>query len=119
MVPESEAFVIPLFVQAVMFGSYLATLVHCLRWIVYDDEGWKVRKKVNWGMLAITLFVFLSSTTNLGISLQMTLGFFSNGDVLTLNKLSIANVCSFKIHCACLVPDNLFSHRLRSSLLRY
>jgi hypothetical protein len=96
MVPESEAFVIPLFVQAIMFGSYMASLVHCLRWLVYDDEGWTMRKKINWGMLIITIVVFLFTAANLGISLQMTLGFFSNEDLLTLNKLSISNVCSPK-----------------------
>ena len=94
MVPESEAFVIPLFVQSVMFGSYVATLVHCLRWLLFDDEGWKMREKINWGMLIITILVFLFSTANLGISLQMTIGFFLGSDLLALNKMSIANVCT-------------------------
>ncbi|KIL66577.1 hypothetical protein M378DRAFT_123733 [Amanita muscaria Koide BX008] len=73
MVTDIEAKVIALAVQAIMFGLYLATLAHCLRWLVYEDEGWKLRprNRINWVMLGLTLAIFAFSTADLSISLRM------------------------------------------------
>ena len=42
-----------LFTQAALYGIYVATLIHCLRWLVYTDEGWKQRDRVNKLMLIV------------------------------------------------------------------
>jgi len=57
----------------VLFGLYLATLGHCLRWLLYEDQGWQLRKRVNWLMLSVTVMVFLLSSTDLGVTLRMTI----------------------------------------------
>ncbi|KIL60804.1 hypothetical protein M378DRAFT_130387 [Amanita muscaria Koide BX008] len=60
-------------IQSVLFGLYLATLGHCVRWLLYDDQGWKLRKQVNWLILSITIVVFLLSSADLGVTLRMTI----------------------------------------------
>ena len=61
-----------LFLQALLYGFYLATLFHCLRWLVYTDDGWKLRagSKINKLMLVVTVLLFFLSTINLGLSIR-------------------------------------------------
>ena len=61
-----------LFILCVLYGIYVATLVSCLRWLLYEDEGWKLRKKVVRPILAVTLLVFACLTAYLSISFQVT-----------------------------------------------
>jgi hypothetical protein len=65
--------VIEVLVQVVLYGLNIASLVFCLRCIVWDDKEWKLCSKINWPLITITLPVFLFSTVNFGISLHMTL----------------------------------------------
>ncbi|KIL60085.1 hypothetical protein M378DRAFT_130858 [Amanita muscaria Koide BX008] len=51
MIGLAEGDVVSIFVQAILFGLYLASLAHCLRWQLVDDEGWRLRTKINWAML--------------------------------------------------------------------
>ena len=56
--------VICIFVIGILFGLYLASFAHCLRWLIFQDGGWKIRKKINWVMLGITTYLSLYSTAN-------------------------------------------------------
>ena len=58
------------FVQTLLYGIYVTTLAHCLRWLLLDDGGWKLRKKINWSMLIISILLFLLSTTDLALTLK-------------------------------------------------
>ena len=49
-------------VSFLFFGFYLTTLFHCLRWLVFADEGWKIRNKISWTMLTITLTICILGT---------------------------------------------------------
>jgi hypothetical protein len=60
-----QAFIVGAIVQALLYGLYLATLAHCLRWLLFDDEGWSRRKDINWRMLVIAVVIFLFSTAYL------------------------------------------------------
>ena len=57
-----------LFTQAALYGLYVATLIHCLRWLVFTDEGWKQRDKVNKLTLITAILIFVCSTVNLVLS---------------------------------------------------
>ena len=58
------------FVQAIMYGMYATTFVHCLRWLLFDDEGWKLRQRINWSLLVASILLFLLSTTDLALTLK-------------------------------------------------
>jgi hypothetical protein len=64
MNPE-QAYTIAVTIQALLYGLYVATLAHCLRWLLFDDDGWSHRKDINWRMLIITVIIFLFSTASL------------------------------------------------------
>ncbi|KAM6492264.1 hypothetical protein JOM56_011988 [Amanita muscaria] len=51
-------------VTAMLFGLYLASFAHCVRWLLFEDEGWRVRKKVNRSLVATTLVIFFLSTVS-------------------------------------------------------
>ena len=65
---------IPLFSQAIMYGLYVGTFAHCLRWLLFDDEDWNIWKKINWTMLTIGVALFIFMTLNLWTALQLTVG---------------------------------------------
>lgn len=92
MIPDNEAAVIAMFVQAVLYGIYISTLAFCLRWLLYADEGWRRRKKTNWSILTITILVAVFSTTNLGISLQLTIVYVMDGNTKATDVLGAINV---------------------------
>ena len=69
-----EESIIPLFTQAIMYGLYVGTSVHCLRWLLFDDTDWNVRKKINWPMLTIAILLFILMTINLWAMLQLMVG---------------------------------------------
>ena len=62
-----------LFAQPVLYGIYIATLISCLRWLLFEDEGWELRKKVKWPILTVTLLVWASMTADLAILLSMAI----------------------------------------------
>ncbi|KDR83251.1 hypothetical protein GALMADRAFT_134735 [Galerina marginata CBS 339.88] len=63
------------FVFIMIYGIYFSTLLQCLRWLLFTDEGWTLRrrKEVKWPMLAATLLLFSFSFTNLILQLRGTL----------------------------------------------
>ncbi|KAF9557008.1 hypothetical protein CPC08DRAFT_710733 [Agrocybe pediades] len=56
-------------------GVYLCTLVACIRWLVYTDEGWKIRKRIDKTLLGATLSIFFFSS--LHTTLAVTTTFFN------------------------------------------
>ncbi|KAM6492172.1 hypothetical protein JOM56_011896 [Amanita muscaria] len=50
------------FLQPTIFiGLYFASFIHCVRWLLFEDEGWRLRKKINWMLVTTTLLVFFFS----------------------------------------------------------
>ncbi|KAM6501659.1 hypothetical protein JOM56_001636 [Amanita muscaria] len=62
---HKEAFLVAIFVQSILYGVYVATLLHCLGWLLFTKEGWR---KVNWPMLVIPMNLFALETTGLGLN---------------------------------------------------
>ena len=68
-----QSFMIVSIIQALLYGLYVVTLVHCLRWLLYSDEGWSYREDINWPMLTIAVVIFLLSTASLVVVLYTAL----------------------------------------------
>jgi hypothetical protein len=73
MYPASVVSLIALFTEAAFYGLYVASLIHCLRWLVFTDDGWKQRDRINKLMLITTILIFLLSTLNLAFTLPFQL----------------------------------------------
>ncbi|KIL63676.1 hypothetical protein M378DRAFT_11952 [Amanita muscaria Koide BX008] len=102
-------FVIALFVQTLMYGFYVTTLVHCLRWLFYDDKGWKLREKINWAMATITVLVFMFFTIDLALTLQITVGSLENWGKPLLDRINVVTIMIENI--TILIVDAVLIHR--------
>jgi hypothetical protein len=71
-----------MFTLAVLYGFYVATLIHCLRWLAYTNDGWKLRDRVDNKLILITtILIFSLSTVYFVLMLPIELsrlGHFSN-----------------------------------------
>ena len=90
-----ELYFFSLIVQAILYGTYLPTFVYCLRWLVYDDNGWYMRERIHWPMLTASIAIFLLSTTHLGLLFWSTFGPAAQLDVPQLYKLDAIGVCMY------------------------
>ena len=86
----SKTGLIFLFLQAVFYGLYIATLLHCLRWLIFTDGGWKPRDRVNKLMLTSSVLIFLLSTMNLGSVLPVE--FYILGNIASLSTAGLVIV---------------------------
>ena len=75
---ERKTVLIELFIQAILFGLYLATLVHYLRWLVFADEGWKSREKINKPMLIVAILLFALTFVAFAIMVKWELLYILN-----------------------------------------
>ncbi|PPQ96834.1 hypothetical protein CVT26_006003 [Gymnopilus dilepis] len=64
--------VLALFLAALATGVYLVTLFYCLRWLLFTDDGWRLRKKVHKTMLGGTLAIFVLSSIHLSLAAEGT-----------------------------------------------
>ena len=89
-----EAAVVVLLVQAILCGVYISTLIHCLRWLIFADEGWKYRTRINWPMLIVTIVVSILSTIALvlNVTLESRVMRFGVGDPDTLSNEGLVRV---------------------------
>lgn len=46
------------FAGTIAFGVYFATLLSCYRWLLFADEGWKLRKVINWPLVVAAFLIF-------------------------------------------------------------
>jgi len=81
MLVDPKTILIELLMQAIFGGLYFASLLHCLRWLVFADEGWKWREKVNRPMLIITILVFALTTLEFAVIVKWEL-YYVRGDTL-------------------------------------
>ena len=94
MYTNPEIFLISLFTQATLYGLYVATLIHSLRWLIYADDGWKQRDGVNKLMLIATVVIFLLSTVNLAMFLPLQFCFM--GALTNLTTVEVINVRRYR-----------------------
>jgi hypothetical protein len=80
---DRTAVLIELFIQAILFGLYLATLVHYFRWLMFADEGWKYREKINKPMLVVSTLLFVLTTVAFLIMVKWEVLYISNDSDMT------------------------------------
>src|ERR1700759_655198 len=83
-----------LFTQAVFYGLYVVTLIHCLRWLVYTDDGWEQWNRINKLMLITTVLIFLLSTVNLVLLLPFQF-FVDDSNVWSVAE-EVLSVCGYR-----------------------
>ena len=71
--PLLKSYVTALIVRSILYGLYFTSLVHCLRWLLFEDRDRKLRAHIDWRLVSITMFIFFFLTTALGITSQITL----------------------------------------------
>ncbi|KAF9446498.1 hypothetical protein P691DRAFT_803873 [Macrolepiota fuliginosa MF-IS2] len=60
---------IPILLTASLtFGVSLCTLGHCVRWLIYSDEGWSFRKRIHWVSVVISFLIFSLNVVSLGLT---------------------------------------------------
>ena len=88
-----EADVSALFVEAVFYGVYLSTLLHCLRLLVYAHDEWKPLQLINWPLLALALAIWATSSLDLALSFRRSIariqGHYSAPTFLWSNTLMV------------------------------
>ncbi|KAF5352619.1 hypothetical protein D9756_006195 [Leucocoprinus leucothites] len=63
-----------IFTSAFMGGLYITSVAFCYRWLFFADEGWKLRKGVNWMIVIATSIIFLLNVADLVIFLRQIMG---------------------------------------------
>ncbi|KIL61473.1 hypothetical protein M378DRAFT_82541 [Amanita muscaria Koide BX008] len=107
MLTLSQRLIVTAIAEALLYGIYVATFIRCLRWLIFTDEGWKLRGKIPGPSLTMTfatIFFFLASTTNLITSLQYLLGFLRNDEKFEnwyMREIGMANYLS---SCGLILP---------------
>ncbi|SRR6266550_2035078 len=87
---ETEAAFVSVVILAIMNGIHLVTFLLCLRWQIYSDVDWKIRKDISWSMIIVTILVFALSVTNLGICLgSFLLAMHGNNDLVLTGVLAV------------------------------
>ncbi|KIL59660.1 hypothetical protein M378DRAFT_1067629 [Amanita muscaria Koide BX008] len=92
---DSQPYLTAAMLQAFLYALYLVSLVHALRWLLYEEEGWtlKSRDQVNWLLLTITLSVFMFSTVDVVLEVLLQLIAGSTSDTsLIVYQLGIASL---------------------------
>jgi hypothetical protein len=90
---DPKTFIVSVFIEAMLCGFYATTFVLCLRWLVFTDEGWKLRprRQVNSPMLILAVLVFALQTVDFVISCQTVIASVT-GDSLIVARLSVGVV---------------------------
>ncbi|KAM6499027.1 hypothetical protein JOM56_004535 [Amanita muscaria] len=62
------------FTQSILYGLYIPTFAGCLRWLMFENEGWKLRpcKQMTWAYIIIAILVFAVSTADVLIGFWLT-----------------------------------------------
>jgi hypothetical protein len=57
------------FVTSVLYGLYLYTFFRCLYVLTRSRSGWKGYSDIKWGLVAVTLALFVNGTFNISLGL--------------------------------------------------
>ncbi|KAJ3563081.1 hypothetical protein NP233_g9171 [Leucocoprinus birnbaumii] len=58
------------FTTAFAAGIYVTSSTFCYRWLLFADEGWSLRKRVNWMIVSATTVIFLLNLVYPVVSLR-------------------------------------------------
>lgn len=89
---DIQSAIVALFVQSIMYGLYVASTGHVLRWLLFDGEGWRlrpVRDRPMFLMLSMSILLFLLSTADLVTSVILTIEPESTKGYYDINTVNI------------------------------
>ncbi|KIL63023.1 hypothetical protein M378DRAFT_80336 [Amanita muscaria Koide BX008] len=90
---DAQSYLVAVFTQALLYGIYIATLIQCFRWLIFSDEGWKLREKTNSLMVFAVIFIFVTSTIYLVTSLQYEINEYTRAEDWNQYGTVMAMVC--------------------------
>ncbi|KAF9443759.1 hypothetical protein P691DRAFT_678874 [Macrolepiota fuliginosa MF-IS2] len=61
------------FTAALAFGLYFSTFLSCCRWLLFSDEGWRVRRDIKWPTVTVTVLIFGCNIIYLSWALHWTM----------------------------------------------
>lgn len=110
MIPLCEALLVANFVQAILYGLYIATFILCIQWLIFVDEGWQVRslQKIPWPTLTLVILLFIFSTVNLGTSSWIVLS-ENCGQGVIIHKLGM--IKSVMESASLIITDGVLIYR--------
>lgn len=76
---------IALFIAALFTGVYFCTFCSCIRWMVFTDDGWRIRKHIRKGILAATLAIAVFSTTHTVLAVTTSVAIVRQAESPTLS----------------------------------
>jgi hypothetical protein len=83
---DRKSLLILLIVQAILCGLFIATFTHCLRWLMFADEGWKYRKTMKWPMSIVTIIISTLALTTLGLTVKMEFRYLRGNTYVALSE---------------------------------
>ncbi|KIL61444.1 hypothetical protein M378DRAFT_855503 [Amanita muscaria Koide BX008] len=101
----------PSFMAAILFGLYLASFAHCVRWLLFEDEGWKVRKKVNRVLATTTLLVFFLSTVSISTTAALETPFSGTHAPAYFSAVTILSSTALIHFSILIIIDGVLIHR--------
>jgi len=107
---ETEAAFVSVAILAIMNGIHFVTFLLCLRWQIYSDVDWKIRKGISWSMIVITILIFALSVTNLGICLGSFLFAMHGNSDLVLTGI-LAAFQDAVITLGSIIADGVLTYR--------
>ena len=81
------------FVASVLYGLYLYTFFRCLYALLRSKSGWKGYSDIHWGLVVVTLALFVNGTFNLSLGLLRLIQQFSlhMGQIAWVNTVKVGN----------------------------
>ncbi len=92
MLSYAEAAIISTILQAILTGVQFTTFHLCLRWQIYSDDGWSIRKNIQWPMSIITLLIMAFSLINLGGTVQTVLIGLKGDNYLSTSLIAVCDL---------------------------
>ncbi|PFH49138.1 hypothetical protein AMATHDRAFT_41765 [Amanita thiersii Skay4041] len=96
MDPLLRAGIFSTFIEAILYGLYFVTFLHCLRWLFFKDEGWVLCKSRTQLIPLMTLLIFILLTTDTITAFLILFLYFRGMDLQRLYTLELtAGVIEF------------------------
>ena len=86
------------FVTSVLYGFYLYTFFQCLYALLRSRSGWKGYSDIKWGLVLVTLTLFVNGTFNISLGLLRLIQQFSfhMGPVAWVNTAKVVQFSIFE-----------------------
>jgi len=102
--------IVATYVGALCLGLYLAVFSVSIRWLLFEKEGWKLRKNINWIMLIAAVVLLALDITDSAVDLRVTIDpIVVEGSTQTVTWRTIL-ICT-NANVSALIADALLIYR--------